>query len=371
MSLLSTPFHYRAVEENRLNAWETREGIVLATHYGSFAEEVLAARFGAVMGDLSWYWVCEFSGGDIGGFTAQAFTRNGAGLAIGAGFDLLWLNDAGAVRGRGWLVRLREDCYRLISPVEDRVWFSYAASLYGVTVGEPAGEGMLTLIGPYAQKILGAAGIEVFPASGGFVSLSWRGIEISLSRLGPGFEIVCHSDDALIVWDRLKRAGRPFALRPAGQAALDCVLFECGLLLPGRDFAAARDGFSAEPMPQSLGFSAKPGGAGLIDPAHIFNGKGAWAAAGPDLVLAGVLLEGIPPLPAILTQDGRPVGHVVAARHSPALQGVIGFAVLSPSCPPGELKAGSFAALPVGLPFLPLPGPAMTGTATERAYPPV
>lgn len=363
MSLKATPFHYRAVEENRLNAWETRQGFVLATHYGSAAEEALAARFGAVIGDLSWYWTAEFSGGDVEAFASQAFTRNGAALNAGGGFEVLWLNDGGAVRGRGWLVRLSEQKFRLLAPVEDKDWLSYAASLYGVTLREPEPEGLLVLIGPMATKILRAAGIEADPPPQSFSPEDWRGVEITLARFGLGYEIVCNSDDALIVWDRLMRAGRLFALQPAGQDALDALFFESGLLLPGRDFSPARDGFVREPMPQGLGLS------GLIDPAHVFNGKAAWEAAGRDLKLTGMLLEGDPGAPYPINHDGRPIGTLLCSRHSAALQGAIGFAVLQSPTPQVELKTGPFTCLAVELPFLALPGDSMSAGATESASP--
>ena len=64
--LQATPFHARAVEANRLNAWENRGGFTLATHYGSAEEEAVAARFGAVIGDISWHWRAKIVGARAG-----------------------------------------------------------------------------------------------------------------------------------------------------------------------------------------------------------------------------------------------------------------------------------------------------------------
>ena len=151
MSLLATPFHARAVEANRCNVWENRQGYTLASHYGSVAEEAVAARFGAVLVDLSWRWQATFSGGAVEAFVARAFSRNGAALASGMSLEVLWLNDAGAVRGQGTLWRLAPERFVLLSPQDDRDWLFYAATLFGVSCCDQSSNGMLALIGPTAR----------------------------------------------------------------------------------------------------------------------------------------------------------------------------------------------------------------------------
>ncbi|MDR3526243.1 MAG: hypothetical protein P4L57_03120 [Rhizomicrobium sp.] len=369
MSLLATPFHARAVEANRCNAWENRGGYTLARHYGSIAEEAVAARFGAVLADLSWHWRATFSGGDVDAFVAQAFSRNGAALAIGMSLDVLWLNDTGAVRGRGRLVRMAADRFLLLSPQDDRDWLFFAASLYGVACSEHAPDGLLALIGPTARKILTAAGLDADPPPSGLVSVSWRGIDLTLSRLGLGYELWCDADSGLIIWDRLVAAGRAFALLPAGQAALDILEAESGLFLPGRDFAPAREGFAPQPTPQALGLCS------LVDRSHAFNGKAGFLAAGRDTQLSGLLMGAETEIaPRVLTHRGAAIGNILSSRYSPALQRMIGFALLSGSWPSGEVEAGSAPCRIVGLPFLPIglsPAPTATERATEGAGGPV
>lgn len=362
MSLLATPFHARAVEANRLNVWETRGAYTLASHYGSAAEEAVAARFGSVLADLSWYWRAVFSGGDIDAFVAKAFTRNGAVLEPGHGLDVLWLNDGGAVRGRGVLVRLDASRFLLLSSQEDRDWLFFAASLYGVTCHDQSTDGILALIGVTARKILAAAGIGVDLPPLGFQRLAWRGLDIAISRLGLGYELWCDADGALIAWDRLMAAGRIFALRPAGQSAFDTLEFEGGVLQPGRDFSPAQDGFSSAPSTQSLGLSA------LVDRGHAFNGKRGYLADGPDTELSGVLLGSeVPAVPQTLTLQGRPVGTLLNVRYSPVFHGVLGFAVVDKACPSGELTAGPLSCRSVALPFLPIPAiPEATEAAGNR-----
>ena len=365
MSLLATPFHARAVEANRCNAWENRQGYTLASHYGSVAEEAVAARFGAVLADVSWRWQATFTGSAVEAFVARAFSRNGAALAPGMSLEVLWLNDAGAVRGQGTLWRLAPERFVLLSAQEDRDWLFYAANLFGVSSSDQSCDGALALIGPTARKILSAAGLAADPAQGGQVSLNWRGLDVTLCRVGLGYELWCDADSALIVWDRLMAVGKAFALLPAGQAALDVLEGENGLLRPGRDFTPSRDGFGVFPRPQDLGLCS------LVDRAHIFNGKAGFLAAGRDTVLSGLLFSAAPAT-AVLTHLGVPIGKILSTRYSPALQQTFGFGILTGSWPSGEVAAGSLPCRVVGLPFLPLAlSPDKSDSATERANSPV
>ncbi len=359
-TLCATPFHARAAEANRFNTWETRAGFTLSSYYGSAEEEAVAARFGAVLADISWHWRVRISGVRACEFVAYCFTRDTLALSIGAALNVLWLNDSGAVRGTGTVIRETRDSFMLVSTQEDMGWLSGAASLYDVAIDECEAEGVLTLIGPLAARVVAVAGLDadVLPLSKG--RQHWAGLGVSLSRLGVGFEIWCDPDDALIVWDRLMAAGRSFALVPAGQVALDTIEFESAVMRAGRDFAPARDDFVAQPLPQSLGLCA------LIDRAHMFNGRSGYLAGGPETTLWGVLLDTYVPLAGMpLTQEGHVVGRTIAARYSPALQRVIAYAILNEPAPAGDLQVGSALCRTIGLPFLPIPGAmAPTETAT-------
>jgi len=353
VSLLATPFHARAAEANRLNDWQNRGGFTLATSYGPVEEEAVAARFGAIVADISWHRRVAATGMHVRDFASRLFTRNVAALEEGAGTDVLWLNDAGAVRGAGTVVRTGEDAFLLDSTLDDTDWISGAARLYDVKVEDvTAAQGGLALIGPAALKLLQAAGVDASLPPMAMRKLRWRGLDVTLSRLGVGFELWCEPDAALVVWDRLMAAGKRFALRPVGQAALDILEFESGLMRPGRDYRPALDGFAPQPSPQSLGLS------GLVDRKHVFNGRAGVLAAGPDASLAGVLLDSEKPSPdTVLTHQGRVVGRTLSSLFSPALHCAIAFAVFSGAWPASEVMAGSTHARPAGLPFLPIPAP--------------
>ena len=353
MTLRATPFHARAAEANRFNAWENRGGCTLASRYGRSDEEAVAARFGAVIADISWHWRAEIAGPRAREFAFRLFTRDVSALAIGTAKEALWLNDAGAVRGAGSVARLAEDRFLLVSTLEDSDWVASAARLYDVAVRDvTAEEGGLALIGPTARKILTAAGIDTDVAPMATRRFDWRGLDTVLSRFGLGYELWCDPDGALIMWDRLVTAGRGFALRPAGLEALDILEYESGVTRAAREFRPARDGFAPQPSPQSLGLS------GLVDRAHVFNGRTGVIAAGSDASLAGVVLDSEDPVDgAPLTHDGRTVGRMLNSRFSPAMRAVIGMAILADPWPAGRLMAGPTPCRPVALPFLPIPAP--------------
>jgi aminomethyltransferase len=359
--LFASPFHGRAVEANRLNAWENRNGFTLASHYGSVAEEALAARFSAVLGDLSWQWRVELSGDKVPAFVSRLFTRDASALGIGAAMDVLWLNDAGAVRGSGMVIRRDANQFLLLSATEDAAWIENAARLYGVRVSDgTVSTAALALVGPAAVKILAAAGLDGDLPPQRLRPFTWHGLEIWLARQGLGFVVGCRADDALIVWDRLAAAGRPFALLAAGQAALDILEIESGFVRPGRDYRPAREGFADTPTPQGLGLSA------LVDRAHLFNGRTGVLAAGPDTRLMGLLYDGDEvPGDTELRKGSEIIGRTLGGCFSPALQQAIGFAVLPDPVPEGPFSVAGRSCRAIGLPLLPIPA------ATETCGPSV
>ena len=345
-ALSATPFHARTAEANKLNAWETRNGFTLAS---GDPGEAVAARFGAVVADISWRWRASISGARAGEFVSRLLTRDPARLQPGEGLRTLWLNDSGGVRGLGTLARMGRDAFLLISAVDDLGWLADSAALYGVEVRDVThNEGVLALIGPATGKILAAAGLEGELQPFGLRKLFWRGLDVTLSRFGDGIELWCAPDDALIVWDRLATAGRPFALCPAGQRALDILDLERGIVQPGRDFTPARDGFSPKPSQQSLGLGA------LVEPDHMFNGRA--GALGPGKVLTGILFDSETPAPqTALLRGGVAVGHTLGSLVSPALRRAIALAAMdaAAAAPGTALTASGAPCRTCALPFLP------------------
>lgn len=366
-----TPFHTRAAAANEANAWAPRAGFTLAREYAGAHDEALAARFRVGLIDISWRWRVALEGARAGEFAARLLTRDPGQLAPGQSLKTAWFADGGGVRGTGLVARYGRESFRLVSAACDAAWIEEAAARFDVSVRDVTEEeGGLALVGPYAAATLARAGLdpEIEPLA--FKRQFWRGLDITLSRWGElgGYELWCKADDAIILWDRLMRAGEPFGIEPLGLAAADILDLEAGIARPVRDWDAAKDGFAATPSPLALGLES------LIDEGHTgFNGRSAWLAAREDEAfrLVGLLIEADHPAPFTpLTRDGRTVGHTLSSVYSPALRRAIALArieansaepgtvlglTLSPSKDTPEFRTVSASVSE--LPFLPPPDP--------------
>ncbi len=361
----ATPFHVRAAQMNRDNAWISRNGFTLCAAYDDCADEALAARTRVGIADISWRWRMAIEGGRAVEFLSRLLTRDPSALEPGNSAKALWLSDAGGVRGAGALARFGRESFQLVSVARDGDWIAQAASAFAIIPRVVADEGGLAIVGPYARATLLAAGLDADLAPLAFRKLFWRGLDVMLSRWGEhgGYELWCKADDGIAVWDRLMRAGAAFGLAPVGVAAMDLFDIEAGIARPGRDYAAARDPFATMPSPLALGLET------LVDESHKgFNGREAWLRARllEKRRLVGIAFDGEVPAPFTpLARDGKAVGHTMSSVFSPALRHAVALAqvdigavqpgtVLSLTLPPTrdvpELRAAS--ARVASLPFL-------------------
>lgn len=365
--LRASPFHVRAAEINRLNAWTSQNGVALAAHYGDPEDEALAARFTVAVFDLSGRWRVHLSGAKAGALMGRLFTRKVAALAPGRALHAAWCADGGGLRGTGAAVCLGENDYLLVSATPDPQWIADAAHLFGVRVEDRSEtEAGLAIIGPFARALLSEAGLA---QAGRLEDLEctpvyWRGIAVTLSRWGShgGWEIWCAADDAVIVWDRLRRAGTGFGLRFAGADAAAILDLEAGIPRAGRDYTPVRSATGTEPSPFALGLSR------LVDlDAPMFNGRAALAAT-PESVtlLCGLELEARHAMTRRpILRNGKPVGSMLGSAWSPALRSAIALAKLPRTlAEPGTTLSVAAAgdggpreipARVAALPFLPAP----------------
>jgi len=355
-AIRATPFHGRAAASNTMNLWQPRAGWTLAERYDDANEEALAARLTCAMADITWRSRVMIEGARAQEFLARLMTRDPAALEPGTAFKALWLSDHGGVRGAGLLARHGRETFQIISAACDLDWIVRGAALFDVRVREVLDEeGMLAVVGPYAAKVLEAAGLDPALEPLGFRKLFWRGLDVTLSRLGEhgGYEIACKADDAPLVWDRIAKAGLSHALKPAGLAAMDILDLEAGVPRPVRDYTPAQGGFDAAPTPFELGLES------LIDESHLlFNGRAACLAAPRSRTRVGIELDGDAPLPhAPLTRAGLEVGRTLHSLYSPALRRAIALAIVgNGAAAPGTLlTCGGVSARVVEVPFLPAP----------------
>jgi aminomethyltransferase len=327
----ATPFHGRAAAANLENAWQTRNGITLSSFYSDTNDEALAARLRVAMADISWRWRVMLEGPRVVEFLGKLVTRDVSKLSPGTSLKALWLADGGGVRGAGVFARYGRETFLLAASSPDRDWITAAAATCDVKLRDMNDEGGLAIVGPYAQATVQAAQLATDLEPLAFRKLSWRGIDITLSRFGEhgGYEIWCAPDDGMLVWDRIARAGESFGLKPAGLAAMDLFDLEAGIARPERDYDPARDGNASGPSPVALGVES------LIDVEHqAFNGRAAYLASREKEPkrLAGIELESDIPAPftPLLIKD-RVVGHTLRSVWSPSLRRAVALAQIDVS----------------------------------------
>jgi aminomethyltransferase len=288
-------------------------------------QEALAARLNVAIADISWRWRVAFDGDASETFVSRLVTRDITALAPGTALRALWLSDGGGVRGAGIVSRFGPHAFQLMATAPDAEWFEQAASAFAVTVRDVTEEtGGLALVGPYAAATLKIAGLDAALEPLAFRRIAWRGFDITLSRWGEhgGYEIWCAPEDAILVWDRLMRAGQSLGIAPAGTAAMDVLDLEAGIVRPELDYLPARDGMAAEPHPAWLGLEPS------IDPHYRrFNGREAHLAAPPARMLVGLEIASDRPAPFMpVSHEGRPVGRTLRSAYSPALRRAIALA---------------------------------------------
>ncbi len=370
-TLRASAFHARTAAFNRSNAWVACNGVTLSAIYTDTNGEALAARTRVATNDLSARWQLMLDGPRTVEFLQHLLTRDVNALSPAAGFKALWLADGGGVRGAAAIARFGKESFWLLSASCDAAWISAAAALFDVAVRDVSAERSgLAIVGPYARPTLEAAGVQAELDPLAFRKVSWLGLEIILSRFGEhgGYELWCHPDDGIIVWDRIMKAGNSFGIEPVGTAAMNVLDIEAGIPRPHRDYIPATDNYAATPLPRSLGLEL------LVDPEHReFNGRKEFLNAAEQQAqrLIGVQIDSDRAAPYMaLSADGRLVGHTLSSCYSPCLRRAIALAEivdeaaipgssLSLTLPP-SLQSPKHCVVPATvarLPFLEQPDP--------------
>jgi len=160
-----------------------------------------------------------------------------------------------------------------------------------------------------------------------FIETQLDGIPVIVTRTGwtgeVGYEIYLRDGSkGVALWERIMEAGKPFSLAPTGPS--DIRRIEAGILNWGADITLDNN-----PYEVGLGW--------LVDedkPAD-YSGKAALRrakAAGVKVKLVGVEIDG----PRIefnttkwpVLRNGKPIGHITSAIHSPRLKKNIGYALV-------------------------------------------
>jgi aminomethyltransferase len=237
----------------------------LASHYNGYGaiEEYHGCRERVAVIDLSALRKFEVLGPDAEALLNYCLTRDVRKLAVGQVVYSAMCYEHGGMLDDGTLLRLGPDAFRWICGEDYAgVWLREQAEKLGMKVWiKSASEQIhnIAVQGPKSRELLSQmiwtpATQPTLPDLGWFRFLTGRlddynGCPLMVSRTGYtgelGYEIWCHPDDAMQVWQRVWQLGEPLDLVPLGLDALDTLRIEAGLIFAGYDFTDQTDPYEA------------------------------------------------------------------------------------------------------------------------------
>jgi sarcosine oxidase subunit alpha len=314
--------------------------------YGSDMEtavraEVLAARRGVGLIDVSTLGGLDIRGPDAARFLERIYTWTYEKLAVGRVRYVLMLDETGVIIDDGVAARLHERHFYVTATTSgvDRVFrlmqFYNAQWRMKVDIANvTAAYAGVNLIGPHSREVLAQLGTGIDIGAEAFPYLGIRtgivgGIPARVMRVGfggeLGYEIHAPASRGEELWDKAMAAGEPFGIRPVGVEAQRVLRLEKGHIIVGQD----TDGLT-HPAEAGMGWAI---GRKKKD----FIGKAAMdilEAKGITRKLAGfVLVNDAGPAPKenhLVIRDGQIVGRVTSIARSPALGVVVGLAYVAP-----------------------------------------
>jgi len=327
-----TAFHPRTSQLTR--RFTEYRGYWLATDYTNHGaiDEYWACRERAIVTDLSALRKFEVFGPDAEALLQWCVTRDMRRLAVGQVTYAALCYPSGGMVDDATVLRLGPDKFRFVGGDDyDGVWLREQAKARGLRAWVKTSTEQLHNIavqGPKSRDILKEV-VWTPPAQPSVEELGWfrltigrighyHGAPVVVSRTGYtgelGYELWCHPEDALTVWDAVWEAGKPHDLAPLGLEALDMLRIEAGLVFAGAEFCDQTDPFEA-----GIGFTVP-----LKTKKDDFVGRAALErrAAHPQRRLVGLELEGEEPAAhADCVHVGRSqVGEVTSATRSPVLR---------------------------------------------------
>jgi aminomethyltransferase len=297
-------------------------------------DEYWACRERAAVIDLSALRKFEITGPDAETLLQLAVTRDVRRLAVGQVVYTAMCYETGGMIDDGTLFRLGPQNFRLIcGDPFCGVWLRQLAAERNLRAWCRSSTDQLhnlAVQGPKSREIL-ASVVETPAHQQSLAALGW--FRFTVGRIGDapvvvsrtgysgelGYEIWCHPDSAVSVWDGVWGAGQAHGLAPMGLAALDMLRIEAGLVFAGAEFCDQTDPFEA-----GIGFAVP------LQKPDVFIGSEALARrrAHPQRVLVGLSID---------SQDtvghGDPVfagrtrvGVITSATKSPVLRAHIALA---------------------------------------------
>jgi aminomethyltransferase len=295
--------------------------------------EYYACREAAVIADLSALRKFEVLGPDAEELLQRTLTRDISRISIGQISYSAMCNEVGGTLDDGTLFRLGPDNFRWACGDEySGIWLRKKAVEMGLRAWIKNSTDQLhnlAVQGPKSREILKEI-LWTPPSQPSLEELGWfhfaigrignsDGTMLMVSRTGftgeLGYEVWCHPNDALVVWDAIWKVGEHYKLTPLGSEALDILRIEAGLVVGGQEFDEQVNPFEA-----GIGFTVALNSKSDID----FVGKPALIRhkEQPSRKLVGLELEGNEPAaPGDCVHISRSrVGVITSGTRSPILR---------------------------------------------------
>jgi aminomethyltransferase len=297
-------------------------------------DEYWACRERAAVIDLSALRKFEITGPDAETLLQLAVTRDVRRLAVGQVVYTAICHETGGMIDDGTIFRLGPQNFRLVcGDPYCGVWLRQLAAERNLSAWCRSSTDQLhnlAVQGPRSRDIL-ASIVDTPAQQQSLAALGWfrftigriGDVPVVVSRTGYsgelGYEIWCHPDSGVSVWDSVWTAGQAHGLAPMGLAALDMLRIEAGLVFAGAEFCDQTDPFEA-----GIGFTVT---AQKVDQ---FIGAEALARrrAHPQRQLVGLLIdsqESVGHGDPVFAGRTR-VGVVTSATKSPVLRAHIALA---------------------------------------------
>jgi aminomethyltransferase len=299
--------------------------------FGDLEEEFWHLLRHVTLWDVSVERQVEITGPDALAFTNLLTPRDLGRCAVGQGKYVIITAEDGGIINDPVLLRLGENHFWLALADSDVLLWARGVALragMNVTITEPD-VSPLQLQGPKAKAVIQALFGDAVLDLGYyyFLETALDGIPVVVTRTGwtgeVGYEIYLRDgsrgDD---LWERIMAAGKPHDIRPTGPSDIRRV--EAGILNWGADVT-----LDTNPYEVGLGWLVDDGKPGD------YIGRDALRrlkAAGPRRRLVGIEIAGdrieFNAAKWPVRADGRLVGQVTSAIHSPRLRKNIGFALV-------------------------------------------
>lgn len=231
-------------------------GWSMPLRYTSELAEHHAVRKTAGIFDLTHMGEIELSGPEAGRALDHALVGQPSKIAVGRARYSMLVHDTGGVLDDLVVYRLAEEEYLVVanasnalvvlSCLRDRI------DGYHATIRDASSDWALIAVqGPNSPAIVGELADVNVP------SLKYYAIDrarladrdVLLARIGytgeDGFEIYCHPQDAVAIWQAVSTAGAAHDLVPCGLACRDTLRLEAGMPLYGQELTVRTTPFDA------------------------------------------------------------------------------------------------------------------------------